>query len=256
MQILFLEIFFWQKIILRVFCNSRPPGHHSLGNKACQASGFCFFNNTALAARYAVDKLKLKKVVILDWDIHHGDGVQKAFYNDPNVLYMSLHRYENGLFYPGESGSLKNIGSGPGTGFNVNIEWNTKEGIRKVSALGDHEYIYMFEEVVSPIIKEFEPELIIVSAGFDSADHDPVGRISNSPATYAYYTHYLEKICPKLLVVLEGGYNLFALSVSAEAVMRVLTRDSKYYSEGEKYFEELKQKYSQKPKNNIGGNHF
>ena len=237
----------------RVFCNSRPPGHHSLGHQTCQASGFCFFNNVALAARYAVDELKLKKVAILDWDIHHGDGTQKAFYNDPNVMYMSLHRFENGVFYPGKSGSLNHAGEGAGKGYNVNIEWNTKEGIYKKSVLGDHEYIFMFEEVISPILKEFQPELIIVSSGFDSADYDPIGMISNSPDTYAFMTHQLQKICKKVLVVLEGGYNLFALSVSSEAVMRVLSGDDKYYSEGEKYFQDLKEKYKEMPKHNVGG---
>lgn len=239
----------------RVFCNVRPPGHHSLGNAKCEASGFCFFNNVALGAKYAVDKLGLSRVLILDWDVHHGDGTQVACYDDPRILFISLHRFEEGMFYPGSSGAKENTGEGKGEGYNINVEWNTKEGYGKKSKLGDQEYIFMFENLIRPVVSEFNPELIMVSSGFDSADHDPLGKISNTPDTYAYYTYHLKQMCPKLLVVLEGGYNLFALSVSSENVLRGLAVDGfdNLPEDADKYFCGLNEKYKERPRDNVHG---
>lgn len=239
----------------KVFCNIRPPGHHSLGNSKCEASGFCFFNNVALGAKYAIEKLGLKRVAIVDWDVHHGDGTQRAFADDPRVLFISLHRYEDGMFYPGKSGAKENTGKGKGKGFNVNIEWNTQAGFGENSSLGDHEYIFMFENVIRPMLQEFKPELILVSSGFDSAHKDPLGGIANTPDTYGYFTHNLKKLCPKILIALEGGYNLFALSVSSEAVLRSLVEDgfSDLSRNADEYFDALMDKYSKRPVKNVHG---
>lgn len=194
----------------------RPPGHHA---EPETPGGFCLFSNVAVAAK---NMLKLypesvRKIVIVDWDIHHGNGTQKAFLNDPRVLYISLHRYENGRFYPGtKAGSLHMVGEGTGEGYNVNIPWSAP-------GTGDGDYIYAFNKVVIPIISEFDPDLLIVSSGFDAADGDIIGGCHVSPAGYGYMTHMLKAIARgKMSVILEGGYNLDSISKSALGVAKVL----------------------------------
>ncbi|KAH3955578.1 hypothetical protein HBH64_124100 [Parastagonospora nodorum] len=194
----------------------RPPGHHAESN---QPSGFCIFNNVPIATRVCQEAYPetCRKVMILDWDVHHGNGIQHAFYNDPNVLYISLHVFRGGNFYPNlPDGDLDYSGEGPGEGKNVNIPWADH-------GMGDAEYLYAFQEVVMPIATEFDPDLVIISAGFDAAEGDILGGCFVTPAAYGHMTHMLMRLARgKLVVCLEGGYNLRSIARSALAVTRVL----------------------------------
>jgi histone deacetylase 6 len=164
-----------------------------------------------------------RKVLILDWDVHHGNGIQNMFYENPNVLYISLHVYRNGEFYPGEpedpnipDGGLDKCGTGPGIGRNINIGWADQ-------GMGDGEYMAAFQRIVMPIAQEFDPDLVIVSAGFDAAAGDELGGCFVTPACYAHMTHMLMSLANgKVAVCLEGGYNLQAISRSALAVAKTL----------------------------------
>ncbi|XP_073496538.1 histone deacetylase 6 isoform X2 [Phyllobates terribilis] len=202
-------------------CIVRPPGHHAEPGAAC---GFCFFNNVALAARYAQSLQSPSepplRVMILDWDIHHGNGTQHMFQEDPSVLYVSLHRYDDGTFFPcSEDAALNKVGSGPGEGFNVNIPWNGGK-------MGDVEYILAFHRIVMPIAYEFNPQLVLVSAGFDAARGDPLGGYRVSPEGYAHMTHLLMGLAwGKVVLVLEGGYNLTSISDSMSMCTRTLLGD-------------------------------
>jgi histone deacetylase 6 len=194
----------------------RPPGHHAEVNKTM---GFCLFNNCCIASRvcqkdYGQD---CRRILIVDWDVHHGNGCQKAFYKDPNILYISLHVHMNGGFYPsGDGGAMDKCGEGPGLGKNVNIPWPNK-------GMGDADYMYAFQHVVMPIATEFEPDLVVVAAGFDAAAGDELGGCFVSPACYAHMTHMLMRLANgKVAVCLEGGYNFKAISKSALAVTKTL----------------------------------
>ncbi|KAI0766556.1 histone deacetylase complex protein [Irpex lacteus] len=179
----------------KTFAIVRPPGHHS---EPDEHMGFCFFNNVAVAVRVVQQLTPIKRVLILDWDVHHGNGTQRAFYDDSSVLYISLHRYENGTYYPnGPFGSMTSSGDGPGQGFSVNIPWPG-------AGMGDADYLHAFEHVVMPIAMEFAPELVIISAGFDAAQGDDLGECEVSPAGYAHMTHMLSGLADgKLVVALE-----------------------------------------------------
>ncbi|KAK9247032.1 hypothetical protein V1506DRAFT_486693 [Lipomyces tetrasporus] len=198
----------------------RPPGHHA---EPYKPAGFCMFNNVAVASRVILKEFpdQVKRILILDWDIHHGNGTQRAFYNDPNVLYVSLHRYDNGKFYPGGTfGNYDKVGEGPGEGCNVNIPW-------PCGGMGDGDYIYAFQKTVMPIAEEFGPDLVILSSGFDAAPGDELGECFVSPAAYGHMTHMLKSLAHgKLAVVLEGGYNLDSIATSALGVTKVLIGDA------------------------------
>ncbi|KAF4554094.1 Arb2 domain-containing protein [Elsinoe fawcettii] len=194
----------------------RPPGHHAEHD---HPMGFCFFNNVPVAAR-AIQKEfgdRARKIFILDWDVHHGNGVQNIFYEDPNVLYISLHVSQNGAFYPvGPEKNHLHCGAGAGMGKNINIPWKT-------SGMGDGDYIYAFQEVVMPIAQDFDPDLVFVCAGFDAAEGDMIGGCHVTPAGYAHMTHMLMSLSDgKVVVCMEGGYNLRSIAVSALAVTRTL----------------------------------
>ncbi|KAI8943814.1 hypothetical protein NX059_001787 [Plenodomus lindquistii] len=194
----------------------RPPGHHA---ESTQPSGFCIFNNVPIATRVCQNAYPeaCRKVLILDWDVHHGNGIQHAFYNDPNVLYISLHVYKDGNFYPNlPDGDLNYCGEEAGEGKNVNVPW-AEHG------MGDAEYLYAFQEVIMPIATEFDPDLVIISAGFDAAEGDLLGGCFVTPACYGHMTHMLMRLAKgKLVACLEGGYNLRSIARSALAVTRVL----------------------------------
>lgn len=142
------------------FAVIRPPGHHA---EPGVAGGYCVINNVAVAASYARERLGLDKILIVDWDVHHGNGTQAIFSNDPNVLYFSVHRWHGGNFFPFQQNSgPTNVGIGDGKGFNVNVGWSRK-------GMGNDEYMAVWEKVLMPIARDFEPDLVLVSAGFDAA---------------------------------------------------------------------------------------
>ncbi|KAK0473129.1 hypothetical protein EDD18DRAFT_1227323 [Armillaria luteobubalina] len=200
--------------IKKCFAIVRPPGHHA---EPTQHMGFCFFNNVAVAIRNIQRQTSVKRVMVLDWDVHHGNGTQRAFNDDPTVLYVSLHRYDNGTFYPcGPFGGIQSCGEGPGLGFSVNIPWPCE-------GMGDAEYIHAFQHIVMPIAMEFAPQLVIISAGFDAAEGDPLGQCCITPAGYAHMTYMLSGLASgRLVVALEGGYNVEAGARSALAVTKVI----------------------------------
>lgn len=208
--------------VKNAFAVIRPPGHHA---EFDQPMGFCFFNNVPVAIRVCQQDYpeQCRKVLILDWDVHHGNGTQNIFYQDPNVLYISIHVYQNGMFYPGKppnpmtpDGGIEHCGTGPGLGKNINIGWHDQ-------GMGDGEYMAAFQKIVMPIAKEFNPDLVVISAGFDAADGDELGGCFVTPACYAHMTHMLMSLADgKVAVCLEGGYNLQAISSSAVAVARTL----------------------------------
>ncbi|KAI9735225.1 MAG: Histone deacetylase hda1 [Cirrosporium novae-zelandiae] len=194
----------------------RPPGHHA---EVSDTGGFCLFNNVCIATRVCQAQfgMKCRKVMILDWDVHHGNGTQHYFYEDPNVLYISLHVFKNGTFYPGmPDGGMDFCGKGVGLGKNVNIPWPDH-------GMTDADYMFAFQNVVMPIAYEFDPDFVIISAGFDAAAGDELGGCFVTPPCYAHMTHMLMCLANgKLAVCLEGGYNLHAISKSALAVTRTL----------------------------------
>uniref|UniRef100_S4RTE3 Histone deacetylase n=1 Tax=Petromyzon marinus TaxID=7757 RepID=S4RTE3_PETMA len=147
------------------FAIVRPPGHHA---EESAVMGFCVFNSVAIAAKLLLQELHVRRILIVDLDVHHGNGTQQAFYNDPRVLYLSLHRYDNGNFFPG-SGASSEVGVGPGEGFTVNVSWTG--GLDP--PMGDADYLAAFRTVVMPIAMEFEPDVVLVSAGFDALDGHP-----------------------------------------------------------------------------------
>lgn len=195
----------------------RPPGHHSMRSAA---NGFCVFNNVAIAAKYAKQKYGLQRVLIVDWDIHHGQGVQYSFEDDPSVLYFSWHRYEHQKFWPQlRESDYDCVGKEKGAGFNINVPWN-KVGMQ------NSDYLAVFSHVLLPVAYEFCPDLVLVCAGFDSAIGDPEGEMCATPDIFAHLTHLLMNLAGgKLCAVLEGGYNLTSLAQSVCQTVHTLLGD-------------------------------
>ncbi|XP_023225860.1 histone deacetylase 4-like isoform X3 [Centruroides sculpturatus] len=182
------------------FAIVRPPGHHA---EYQQAMGFCFFNSVAIAAKQLRQKLKLEKILIVDWDVHHGNGIQQIFYDDPHVLYISLHRHDDGNFFPG-TGDLQEVGTEDGIGFNVNIAWSDSLN----SPIGDAEYMAAFRTIVMPIAKDFDPDIVLVASGFDAAyGHPaPLGGYNITAACFGNMTKQLMQLANgKVVLALEGG---------------------------------------------------
>ena len=196
----------------------RPPGHHA---EPESPHGFCFFNNVAIAAQYSLTNLGMSRVLILDWDVHHGNGIQHIFYNDSRVLYISLHRYDHGTFFPqNDDANYDKVGEREGEGFNINIPFNGRK-------MGDSEYFQAFHDVVLPVGYEFNPDLVLVSAGFDAAEGDPLGEYKVSPAMYGHMTRQLSQLAGgRMVVALEGGYNLSAISECSLMCAKALLGDA------------------------------
>ncbi|KAM7350681.1 histone deacetylase 4 isoform 2-T7 [Cochliomyia hominivorax] len=204
------------------FAVVRPPGHHAEANLAM---GFCFFNSIAIAAKLLRQRLpEIKRILIVDWDVHHGNGTQQAFYNNPDILYLSIHRHDDGNFFPGTGGPTE-CGSGPGLGYNVNISWSGALN----PPLGDAEYIAAFRTIVMPIARYFNPDIVLVSAGFDAASGHPapLGGYLVSPACFGFMTRELMHLANgKVVLALEGGYDLPAICDSAQECVRALLGDN------------------------------
>jgi acetoin utilization deacetylase AcuC-like enzyme len=193
------------------FALVRPPGHHA---EADRAMGFCLFNNVAVAAE-AARRAGVARVLIVDWDLHHGNGTQHSFEEDPDVLYFSTHQYP---FYPG-TGSIGEVGRGVARGRTVNVPWP--------AGMGDAEHLAAFDRLLLPIARAFEPELVLVSCGFDAAAGDLLGGMRVSADGYAAMTARLLEIAGgRVVLALEGGYNLDAIAAAAAAVTRVLLGES------------------------------
>jgi acetoin utilization deacetylase AcuC-like enzyme len=198
------------------FALVRPPGHHALYDRAM---GFCIFSNVAIAAKFALSKFSLNRVLIVDFDVHHGNGTQDAFYANPKVLYFSTHQYP---FYPG-TGWMDEAGTGEGEGTTVNFPM--------VAGWGDEEYLRAFNEVLVPLARRFQPELILVSAGFDAHWADQLAMILVSVTGFTQMVTILKglaaELCQgRLVFTLEGGYNLEVVASSVKAVFDVLLGNS------------------------------
>src|SRR5262245_269821 len=196
------------------FALVRPPGHHALRSRAM---GFCLFNTMAIAAEYVKRIHGAKKVWIMDWDVHHGNGTQDAFYDDPSVLFISTHQYP---FYPG-SGAVNEVGVGAGEGFTLNIPLP--------AGSADREYLEVFHHVIVPAAEWFQPDWILVSAGFDPHRRDPLGGMAVTEVGFAAMARRLlalaENFCGgKIAFLLEGGYDLAGLKNSVAAVLDVIQR--------------------------------
>ena len=195
-----------------IFAFVRPPGHHA---EPARGMGFCLFNNIAIAAKYAKEKYGLKRILIVDWDLHHGNGTQRAFYGDPGVLFFSSHQYP---YYPG-TGGFDEVGSGDGRGYTVNAPFPT--------GFGDAEYINVYSRILTPIALEYRPEIILVSAGFDPFVQDPLGGMKVTGDGFGALTGIVQDIAQKtcsgrILATLEGGYNPEGLRSGVRAVLLTL----------------------------------
>ncbi|HYB92293.1 MAG TPA: histone deacetylase [Candidatus Binataceae bacterium] len=198
------------------FAIVRPPGHHALPGRAM---GFCFFNNVAIAAAWLQKKRGLKRVMIVDWDVHHGNGIQDIFYESRTVLYVSTHQFP---LYPG-TGSIYEIGAGAGEGFTVNVPMP--------SGFGDAEYLRVFDELIVPIGRKFKPEFILVSSGFDAHSRDPLSAMAVTEAAFAAMCRRVKQLAAeccagKMVAALEGGYDIEALVSSGRAVIEELGREA------------------------------
>ena len=198
------------------FALVRPPGHHAERDRAM---GFCLFNNVALGARYAMNAYSVRRILLVDWDLHHGNATQNSFFEDPAALYFSTHQFP---YYPG-SGNLREVGRGEGKGFTVNVPlW---------PGHGDGEFFQIFKQILCPIAKDFKPDFILLSAGFDTYVDDPLGGMKVTPKGYAALTRIimdLAKACcsERLAITLEGGYHLEGLRESVKAVLKELAQES------------------------------
>ena len=199
--------------VQNAFCLVRPPGHHA---SADTGMGFCIFNNIALAARHAQKQHKVERVLIVDWDVHHGNGTQDIFYDDGSVFYFSLHQSP---LYPG-TGDARDVGTGAGRGATLNVPLH--EGA------GRAEFMKAMTGALLPTMENFKPELVLISAGFDSRHGDPLGNLTLGDEDFADMTRLLMELADtfaggRLVSVLEGGYNLAGLASAVSAHVMVLT---------------------------------
>jgi acetoin utilization deacetylase AcuC-like enzyme len=198
------------------FALVRPPGHHA---EKSRGKGFCLFNNIAIGAHYARQKYRLDRILTVDWDLHHGNGTQNAFYEDPHVVYFSTHQYP---YYPG-SGGVNEVGEREGKGFTINVPLPGGQG--------DHDFAGIYQEILKPIASEFKPQLILVSAGYDIYFQDPLGAMKVTPEGFASLTSLIMDMAQsncqrKLVITLEGGYHLNGLRDSMKSTLKELMGES------------------------------
>ena len=201
--------------VQNAFAFSRPPGHHAKPDKAM---GFCIFNNIAIGAQYALQRYKLQRVMVIDFDVHHGNGTQEIFYASPEVLFVSLHQSPH---YPG-TGSLGEVGKDEGEGYTLNVPLR--------AGLGNGDYLRILRDIVIPVGMAFNPELVLVSAGFDAHRDDPLGGMELTQEGYAAMTGEILRLARstcegKAVFVLEGGYHLVALERAIASVLNVMSGD-------------------------------
>lgn len=201
-------------VLTNAFCAIRPPGHHA---ETSTPMGFCLFNNVAIAARYAQEKFNVRNLAIIDWDVHHGNGTQEIFYNDPSVFFISTHQYP---FYPG-TGARSERGSGKGEGFTLNCPMK--------AGSSEADYLQAFKNEIVPVLNTYQPELILISAGFDAHQDDPLANINLTENSFGVFTEILAEIAAKysndkIVSILEGGYNLNALSKSVQKHLEILMK--------------------------------
>ena len=225
--------------VKNAFALVRPPGHHAERNRG---RGFCLFNNIAIGAHYARQKYLLDRILIVDWDLHHGNGTQNAFYEDPHIVYFSTHQYP---YYPG-SGSIDEDGKGEGKGFTINVPLPGGQE--------DQDFSGIYQDILKPIASEFKPQLILVSAGYDIYFQDPLGEMNVTPEGFATLTSLIMDMAQsncqgKLVITLEGGYHLNGLRDSVKATLKELTggsilsgskREGKKSSSTEKIIEKVR----------------
>ncbi|MBN2169279.1 MAG: histone deacetylase [Actinobacteria bacterium] len=195
------------------FCMVRPPGHHALPSRGM---GFCIFNNVAIAARYATRMKGLERVMIFDWDAHHGNGTQDIFYEDDSVLYISIHQYPH---YPG-SGAVDEVGTGKGKGYTINFPFPP--------GTGEEHYMEALEKVIIPAGRKFKPDLVMISAGYDSHKDDLLCSMRLNDRSYKKMTDSLLDLAGefgggKLILTIEGGYNLRAMACSVVQTVSAMT---------------------------------
>lgn len=191
------------------FALVRPPGHHA---KPDRGMGFCFFNNVAIAARYAMKKYQLQKILILDWDVHHGNGIQHVFFSEADVLYFSIHRR---YAYPG-TGWVEDLGEGHGAGYNINVPFH--------KGTGDADYLIAVRDILVPVVCQYKPELILVSAGQDAYYKDPIGGMNITETGYAALAAAIRDLARefcggRLVGALEGGYDPEGLALCTLAII-------------------------------------
>lgn len=199
------------------FALIRPPGHHA---EKDTAKGFCFINNVAIAANYALNEFKLQRILIIDFDIHHGNGTQHAFYKNNEVLFLSVHRYENGKYFPHSTDANYDcIGEENGKGYNINIPLNQ-------IIMNDYDYVEVFHRVILPIAYNYDPELVLVSAGFDCGINDLVGGYKVTPEAFGHFILMIKSLARgRVVVIPEGGYNPTTFATSLCMCVKALLGD-------------------------------
>jgi acetoin utilization deacetylase AcuC-like enzyme len=203
--------------VQNAFAFVRPPGHHA---EADRAAGFCLFNNVAIGAMHAIRKHQMKRILVVDWDLHHGNGTQHSFYEDPRIIYFSTHQYP---YYPG-TGSVQEIGRGAGRGYTINVPLRTGPG--------DNEFVKIFRTILQPVALEFKPDMVLLSAGFDIYYKDPLGGMKVTPRGFACLARVLldiaEACCGgRFAVTLEGGYHVGGLTDSCKTVLHEMRGDGR-----------------------------